>query len=986
MPAAVPIVVSGRQAARLGNRAGPVGPNARHSTGLRSWTTLLRMPISWNEIRQNAIRFSRDWAGARSETADKQTFWNEFFEAFGIRRRTVASFEEPVRKLSGDFAFIDLLWPRVLLVEHKSRGKNLGAAESQAFAYVHHLLSEGRQEEVPRYIIVSDFARVALHDLEPERRPGLPPGGEQGIRSLEFPLRDFHKHIHEFGFIPGYKQHVFEDQDPINLKAVDIMGGLHDALESGGYSGHRLERFLVRILFCLFAEDTGIFERESFHLYLVNRTGPDGSDLGLHLARLFNVLNTPSEDRQKNLDETLAALPYVNGALFQEDLGFADFNRSMREALLAATRFDWSRISPAIFGSLFQAVMEPRERRQLGGHYTSERDILKVIRALFLDELHREFRSIGKNRAQLRRFHLRLASLRFLDPACGCGNFLVISYRELRLLEIEVLRMIHGTAEQEIDIQSIALVDVDAFYGIEIAEWPARVAEVAMWLMDHQMNIRLSEVFGKYYVRLPLRKSPTIRCENALQADWRQILPRERCSFVLGNPPFVGKKEQSASQKADMQRVFHGVQGAGVLDYVCAWYIRAAQYVQDTQIRVAFVSTNSITQGEQVGILWRELLGRYGIRIHFAHRTFAWQSEASGKAHVHVVIIGFGAFDISQKLLFEYENLKSAPHAVTAANINPYLADAPNVVLVAHREQISGGPPINYGSMANDRRKSDKGPGNLILDRDARARLLEHCPQIEPFVRPYTGSEEFLNNTERWCLWLVGASPQIIRSCPDVRKRVEAVRQARSESNRAETKKLAASPSLFGEIRQPSTRYLLIPKVSSETRPYLPVGFLEPLVIANGSALIIAEADLFHCGVLSSAMHMAWMRYTCGRMKSDYQYSSQIVYNNFPWPEQPPVRRRTDVVTAARTVLDARAIHLAKGATLADLYDPLTMPPELVSAHAALDRAVDLCYRPQPFANERQRIEHLFLSYQKLAAPLTAGAVRRSRKSPSPKR
>jgi len=483
------------------------------------------MPISWNEIRHNAIGFSREWAGAKSETAEKQTFWNEFFEVFGIRRRVVASFEEPVRKLSGEHGFIDLFWPRVLLVEHKSRGKDLGAAESQAFDYIRHLFSEGRQDEVPRYIIVSDFARIALHDLEPEEQLNLPLFAGRKVRTIEFPLTELHRQIHAFGFIPGYQQHRFEDQDPINLKAVDIMGRLHDTLAAGGYSGHKLERFLVRILFCLFAEDTGIFEREAFHLYIVNRTVEDGSDLGLHLARLFDVLNTPPEKRQKNLEETLAVFPYVNGALFEEVLGFADFNRDMRNALLAATRFDWSRISPAVFGSLFQAVMEPRERRQIGGHYTSERDILKVIRALFLDDLQEEFRKIGKNKAELRRFQQKLAKLRFLDPACGCGNFLVISYRELRQLEIEILKALHGGEQQELDIQHLSLIDVDAFYGIEIGEWPARIAEVAMWLMDHQMNIRLSEAFGQYFVRLPLRKSPTIVCGNALRLDWKQILP-----------------------------------------------------------------------------------------------------------------------------------------------------------------------------------------------------------------------------------------------------------------------------------------------------------------------------------------------------------------------------------------------------------------------------------------------------------------------------
>ena len=501
------------------------------------------MPISWNEIRHNAIRFSNQWAGAKSESAEKQTFWNEFFEVFGLKRRLVATFEEPVKKIAGQYGYIDLLWPGRLLVEHKSFGQNLGKAESQAFDYVRQLANENRLDEIPRYIIVSDFARIALHDLEPEEHRDLPLFDKKRGVTHEFPLAEFHRHIHEFAFIPGYKQHTFKEQDPINIEAVQIMGELHDALEFGGYTGHDLQRFLVRILFCLFAQNTGIFEPESFRLFIENRTAPDGSDLGEKLARLFEVLNTPPEKSQKNLDETLAAFPYVNGELFSEHLGFADFNRDMRNALLACTRKDWSRISPAIFGSLFQSIMQPAARRQIGAHYTSERDILKVIRSLFLDDLRAEFenrkadRSTGR-RARLEEFHQKLCKLRFLDPACGCGNFLVIGYRELRELELETLKEIFGKqTELTLDeITKLSQVDVDQFYGIEIGEWPVRIAEVALWLMDHQMNLKVSDAFGQLYQRLPLKKSPTIVCGNALRLDWKTILPPKRCSYVLGNP------------------------------------------------------------------------------------------------------------------------------------------------------------------------------------------------------------------------------------------------------------------------------------------------------------------------------------------------------------------------------------------------------------------------------------------------------------------
>jgi hypothetical protein len=694
---------------------------------------------------------------------------------------------------------------------------------------------------------------------------------------------------------------------------------------------------------------------------------------------LFEVLNTPKDKRQKNLDETLAAFPYVNGALFSEHLGFADFNRDMRNSLLSCCRFDWSCISPAIFGSLFQGIMQPRERRQIGAHYTSERDILKVIRSLFLDDLRAELEKIKANKNRLKEFHQKIAGLKFLDPACGCGNFLVIAYRELRQLEIEILTALHS-GQKQLDVRNLSMVDVDAFYGIEIGEWPARIAEVAMWLMDHQMNVKLSETFGQYFVRLPLKKSPTIVLGNALRLDWKEILSVESCSYVLGNPPFVGKKEQNKEQKHDMECLFKNVKGAGVLDYVCSWYIKAADYIKSSQIKVAFVSTNSITQGEQVGILWKELINKYQIQIHFAHRTFPWESEARGKAHVHVVIIGFGSFISEKKTIYEYDDPNGEPHAYNATNINPYLADAKNVFLVKRTKQISGGPEINYGSMANDKSKEDKGLGNFILDAKSRAVLLDESPQIKPYIRPFMGSVEFINNTKRWCLWLVDAEPEVIRTSPEVVKRIEAVRLARSKSNRPETKRLANTPTIFGEIRQPKTQYLIVPKVSSESRRYLPVGFIGPKIIANGSALIIPGASHYHCGILSSAMHMAWMRYSCGRMKSDYQYSSQIVYNNYPWPESPTEKQKAAVEEAAQGVLDAREEFLQTGSTLADLYDPISMPPKLVKAHAALDRAVDKCYRSQPFINERQRVEFLFALYEKLTTPLIAEAGKKKRK------
>ena len=919
------------------------------------------MPISWNEIRHNAIRFAKDWAGAESERAEKQTFWNEFFQVFGIPRRTVASFEEPVRGISGKYKYIDLFWRGMLLVEHKSQGEDLGKAKSQAFNYIQDLVSEGRHEDVPRYVILSDFQRITLYDLEPDDPRSLPLFGDFRVATYEFSLPELHKAIHSFAFIPGYKQHKFADQDPINLKAVGIMGRLHDTLAAGGYKGHALERFLVRILFCLFSEDTGIFNRDYFGLYIENRTKEDGSDLGVQLAHLFEVLNTPEDKRQKGLDETLAEFPYVNGELFAENLRFADLNRDMRNALLACTRFDWSRISPAIFGSLFQAIMKKEARRQIGGHYTSERDILKVIRALFLDDLREEFERAKRNKAELRRFHQKLAKLRFLDPACGCGNFLVISYREMRLLEIEVLKLIRG--KDDTPLEHLTQLDVDAYYGIEILEWPARISEVAMWLMDHQMNQRLSEAFGQLYRRLPLRKSPHIVCGNALRLDWKEVLPPEKCSYVLGNPPFVGKHLMTADQASDMCLVWDKIKGAGVLDYVTAWYCKAAIYIQGTRIPVAFVSTNSISQGEQPGALWNHLFQRFGLKIHFAHRTFNWTSEARGKAHVHVVIIGFGAFEADNKLLYDYGSEDGAVTVSSARNISPYLVEGPDVAITARSSPICNVPPCEYGNKPTD-------GGHLIIEEKDRLKFLDENPEARKYLRPLICAEEYLYSIPRWCLWLAGAPPSDIRDIQGIKQRVDAVRDFRLKSKKEPTKEKANTPTLFAEIRQPISRYVVIPRHTSETRKYVPFGYFGPNVIVHDSCSAIPKATLYHFGVLSSLMHMAWMRQVCGRLESRYRYSGSLVYNNFPWPGEAKATQKSAVETAAQDVLDARKEH--PNETLAVLYDPPSMPPNLVHAHTKLDRSVDRCYRPQPFTNERQRVEYLFWLYENATTPLVA--------------
>jgi hypothetical protein len=748
------------------------------------------------------------------------------------------------------------------------------------------------------------------------------------------------------------------------------MASLHDTLKAGGYTGHDLERFLVRVLFCMFAENTHIFEPEAFKLYVENHTHPDGNDLGRALAELFETLNTDTHLRQRNLDQDLQAFPYINGALFAEHLQFAAFNADMRTALLAATNFDWSRISPAIFGALFQEVMKPEERRKIGAHYTSERDILRVIHPLFLDSLREEFASIERDRSgrranRLEQFRVRLTQLRFLDPACGCGNFLVIAYRELRVLELEVLQAQHsGQQAFTLDeVNRLSQVDVHQFYGIEVEEWPARIAEVALWLMDHQSNLHILAAFSQPFVRLPLRNSPHIRLDNALHMEWGDLLPAAQCSYVLGNPPFVGKSLMSGSQKDDMLRVIAeagGITGAGVLDYVTAWYIKAARYINGTPIEVAFVSTNSISQGEQPGILWQYLYGAFHLTINFAYQTFEWTSEARGKAHVHVVIIGFSQVSRTIKTLYIPDATETNFPASTVTNISPYLVEGGNTTIRKRTTPLSVAPPIVFGNMAND-------GGHLLLSPEEREHLIAESTANEVLVRRFIGAEDLMNGEMRYCLWLRGISPNQITSA-EVRRRIAAVHDYRMESRRETTRELASTPALFGEIRQPTTDYLAIPKTSSQTRRYIPIQILPPTVIAATETLCIEGFTRYHLGVLTSSMHMSWVKLVAGRLKSDFRYSNTLVYNNYPWPQNPTPAHVARVEELAQAVLDERAHH--NDSTLAQLYDPLTMPPELVQAHTRLDRAVERCYRPEPFASDRERVEYLFALYEQLSTPL----------------
>jgi hypothetical protein len=903
------------------------------------------MPISWNEIKDRALRFSHEWADETSEDAEAKSFLDGFFNIFGVSRRRVATFETHTKKIGGKDGYIDLLWKGILLIEQKSRGKDLDRAYKQAIDYFPGI----KERELPRYILVSDFARFRLYDLEEDTQH-------------EFALKDLHKNVKQFGFIAGYQTTSYKEQDPVNVKAAERMGKLHDKLKAIGYSGHELEVYLVRLLFCLFAQDASIFERHQLLDLIEQRTAEDGQDLAQWVGNLFEVLNTPEHERLKTLDEQLAAFPWVNGNLFAEHLHTAAFDREMREILLECCTLDWSRISPAIFGALFQSVMDQELRRSLGAHYTTEKNILKLIKSLFLDELRQEFERIKTQRKKLLQFHNYIAQLKFLDPACGCGNFLVISYRELRELELDILRALFKDSKQGVlNIRTEIKCDVNQFYGIEIEEFPAQIAQTALWLMDHQMNMRVSEEFGQYFRRLPLKTSPTIVCANALKLDWRETVRPNELNYILGNPPFGGKQYQSDRQKEDMARTFSDVQGAGVLDFVAAWYRKATEFMSDNPlIKTAFVSTNSITQGEQVGILWPDLMRR-GVKIYFAHRTFQWSSEASGRAAVHCVIIGFSLHDISDKRIFDYETPQAEAHEMKAKNINPYLVDAVNIFIGKRRAPIQAVGKLAFGNMPND-------GGNLLLDKSEKDLLLKQEPIAGNYIKRLIGSDEFINGYERFCLWLKGVSPATLKSMPMVMERIEKVKLRRLASHRETTRRLADYPMLFGEIRQPSSRYLAIPEVSSERRRYIPMDFVGADIIATNKIYTLSNATLYDFGILTSSMHMGWTRAVCGRLESRYQYSAGIVYNNFPWPQNIANQQKQSIEEIAQTILDIRKTY--PESSLADLYDPLRTPPELVETHHKLDAAVDAAYSKRKFSGDAERVAFLFELYQQLVSPL----------------
>lgn len=903
------------------------------------------MVISLNEIKKRSVEFSHEWRNETNEKAEAQTFWNEFFHVFGVERRRVASFEKPALKVDGGRGFIDLFWKGVLVAEHKSGGGDLNKAYSQALDYFAGL----KDYELPKYVIVTNFQRIRLYDLDDDTQK-------------EFDTNDLITNIGLFAFISGHEQITYEDQDPVNIKASELMGRLHDSLKDNGYKGHDLEVLLVRLLFCLFSEDTDIFEKGKFRNFIESKTNVDGSDTGQNIIKLFEVLNIPEDLREKNLDEDLRKFPYIDGSLFEERISIPSFDSDGRKVLLECCHFDWSLVSPAIFGSLFQSVMNQEERHDVGGHYTSEKNILKIINDLFLDKLRNEFESHKNNKKYLEEMLERVGRIKILDSACGCGNFLIVSYRELRRLQIKVhmqLRKLQGNSSQRVlDVTAFSKdLDVDSMYGIEMYEFPARIAQVGLWLTDHLVNRELSKELGFYYARLPLKKEANIKIGNALRLDWNKIVHKKELSYILGNPPFISKQDRNKEQQEDMDLVCKDIRNYGLLDYVSCWYVKAAEYIKDTNIEVGFVSTNAITHGEQVGVLWSFLLSK-GMKINFAHRTFKWSNDARGKAQVHVVIIGFSAFDREEKYIYEYQTPNSEPLRIKAKNISPYLIDQRNIFIFNRNKPLCDVPEISFGSMPND-------DGNFLFTEEEKEEFIKQEPNAKKFIRPLVSSKEFLHGEKRWCLWLTDSSPSEINNLKLVKERILKVKEYRLKSNREATKKLAETPYLFGEIRQPKTNYIFIPLTTTENRKYIPIAILTKDIIVNNTCSVIQNATLFHFGILTSDMHMVWMREICGRMKSDYRYSNNLVYNNFPWPEKLDSKKQNQIENAAKLILDIRKKY---NSSLADLYNPLSMPKELLEAHRKLDRIVERCYYSKTFNSDLKKIEFLFDLYDSYEA------------------
>ncbi len=924
--------------------------------------------------QQKAAReFAEYWQGKGNEKSDAQAFWFSLLrQVFGMENpEKDIEVEKPVPL--DHTSFIDVYIPKTkVLIEQKSIGKDLNKGYTQSdgtpltpYQQAKRYANELPRREYPRWIVVCNFAEFHIHDMEhPHDQPYV------------VLLKDLEKEYNRLQFLVEEGNEHLKREMEVSVKAGTLVGIIYDKLleqyieKDSVATLKSLNILCVRLVFCLYAEDAGLFgSKTAFHDYLAHY---DARDIRRALIDLFQVLDTPPNKRDPYLLEDLKRFDYVNGGLFSNEVTVCggapiipQFTDELRTLILedASAHFDWADISPTIFGAIFESTINPETRRSGGMHYTSIENIHRVIDPLFLDELRDEFESIKaiaqerQQRQRLDAFQEKLASLTFFDPACGSGNFLTESYISLRRLENEVILLRNKGQAVMGDIADPIKVDIHQFYGIEINDFAVSVATTALWIAEHQMLKETAKVVQFNIEPLPLKSYHNIHEGNALRIDWNEVIAPDRLNFIMGNPPFVGGMMMNREQKQEMIDIFGAkTKGIGELDYVGAWYKKAAEMMaSNVNIKAAFVSTNSITQGEQVAILWKPLFEQYGIHFNFAYRTFRWDSEADIKAHVHCVIIGFSsssASGVSAKTIY-LSNFQS----VQASNINGYLADAPDVFIENRSTPLCQAPAMNFGNMPRD-------GGGFILSEAEKIELIEKEPLAAKWVHLFLGAYEFINNKKRYCLWLQGANPAELRQCPTVMARINSVREMRLASSAASTRKMAETPTLFAQITQPlGKEFIIVPSVSSERRRYIPMGFMDKETIASNLVFTVTDATLYHFGVLTSNVHMSWMRIVCGRMKSDYRYSKDIVYNNFPWPT-PTDEQRARIEQTAQAILDIRAKY--PNCSLADLYDDVTLTPELNKAHQENDRAVMAAYGFDIKMSESECVAELFRLYKEL--------------------
>ena len=925
--------------------------------------------MTQTEQAKAAKKFSEEWKDKGYEKGESQKFWLDLLcNVFGVKDfASFISFEDQVKL--DHTSFIDGYIPRTkVLIEQKSIDKDLREPIKQSdgtflnpFQQAKRYITELPVSKHPRWVVTSNFKSFLVYDMEQ-------PNGEPE----EVLLENLEKEFYRLSFIADEGSVHLKKELEISKKAGDIIGEIYDAIlkqykdadNPSPATLKSLNMLCVRIVFCLYAEDAGIFGHKSiFGDYLKQF---EAKDLRRALLDLFQVLDQKEDERDEYLEESLAAFPYVNGGLFtEEDKTIPPLTEEIKELLVkhASNEFDWSEISPTIFGAIFESTLNPETRRSGGMHYTSIENIHKVIDPLFLDDLKAEFEELKQiknttNRIEkVKEFHKRLGTLKFLDPACGSGNFLTETYLSLRKLGNECIKVELGITDNSLGLtyyaEDLIQVSIQQFYGIEINDFAAVVAKTALWIAESQMMKETAKIIEKDLKFLPLHTYANIIEGNALRVDWESVVPKNKLNYILGNPPFVGARWMSKEQKQDVLDIFGSKwNGVGDLDYVCCWYKKAADYVHNTEIKTALVSTNSITQGGSVTNLWKPLFENYNIHIDFAWRTFIWDSEANIKAHVHCVIVGFSCSNTKkQKIIYLNES-----QSMKADNINGYLLNAQNTFIEKRMKPLAAVPEICLGGQAID-------DGNLVLTLEEKAELLKKEPNAEKFFRPYMMGKDFIDRKPRACLWLVGANPSELKKCPQILKRVENVKIFREKSDRTSTLKAAATPTLFAAPFECKNDYIAIPKVSSEQRRYIPMDYLSKDIIPGDKLFTMQNASLFHFGVMTSNVHNAWMRAVAGRLKSDYSYSNTIVYNNFPWCN-PTEEQKLKIEETAQAILDARAKY--PDSSLADLYDETLMPPELRKAHQANDRAVMAAYGFSTKMTESECVAELFKLYEKL--------------------